>query len=515
MKRYILLFLVVLFVSDCSKNALNKTVYGGQSLSTFYSNTTELNEGLTDAYYGLKVKFEEVDLSLMMVGDVSTDDALKGGGGDGDQAQWTNMANFTMTSSNAESSGQERWIECYQDIYQCNLIITNAPKASGDPVLITRMVNEAKFLRALNYYWLVTMYGGVPLVLQPLAPSQVFIPRSTPAQVFAQIASDCTAATALPTKSQYAVTDAGRATSGAAWALLGRAYMYQRNFPQAEIALNNVIQSNQYTLLPDYGSLWNLNNKNNAESIFEINYQSDGLGWQNSTGTNLQWFLSRTNEGGYGFHCPSQDLFNEFDPQDPRIPYTFTMTGDQFQTENFTQDNSQSPTGYMSRKQFVPKGIVGSDETDVPLDFYVIRYADVLLMYAEALNEDNKSAQALPYLEMVRSRARNTNPMDFLRTKQVYNPGTTPASLPPVTTTDQTALRAAIWHERRCELGMEGLRRDDLLRQNRFGPTMLSYAAKYNTVKGKNFTAPRDNLMPIPLTEINLSNGTLTQNPGF
>ena len=145
----------------------------------------------------------------------------------------------------------------------------------------------------------------------------------------------------------------------------------------------------------------------------------------------------------------------------------------------------------------------------------LIRYSDVLLMYAEALNENGKAAAALPYLNEVRERARNSNPVDPRRDRQTYIPPTTGNTLKNITETGQDQLRKLIWHERRCELAMEGWRRDDLMRQKRFGTVMRSYASTYNTTKGANFDDNRDYLLPIPQGERDKSNDILTQNPGY
>jgi hypothetical protein len=157
----------------------------------------------------------------------------------------------------------------------------------------------------------------------------------------------------------------------------------------------------------------------------------------------------------------------------------------------------------------------GYDVWLIPYNIRMIRYADVLLMYAEVLNENGKPDQALTYLNEIRKRARNTNPLDPRRAEQAYIPPVTANTLPDITVTDQSRLREIIWRERRCELAMEGWRRDDLMRQKRFGDVMRAYALKYNTSKGANFDDSRDYLFPIPQAERDKSNGALSQNPGY
>ena len=139
----------------------------------------------------------------------------------------------------------------------------------------------------------------------------------------------------------------------------------------------------------------------------------------------------------------------------------------------------------------------------------------ICLLTAAFIACNGKASEALKYLNEVRERARNTNPVDPRKDKQAYVPVVTAATLPPVTETRQDALRGIIWHERRVELAMEGWRRDDLMRQKRFGEVMRAYAKKYNVQKGANFKDDRDYLLPIPQGEIDKSNNVLKQNPNY
>lgn len=161
------------------------------------------------------------------------------------------------------------------------------------------------------------------------------------------------------------------------------------------------------------------------------------------------------------------------------------------------------------------KDKVGFDNWMISYNIRMIRYSDVLLLYAEALNENNKPGEALIYLNKVRARARQTPAQDPRRIKQAYIPVVTANTLKDIDVTDKTQLREIIWHERRCELAMEGWRRDDLIRQKRFGEVMRAYAEKYNTSKGRNFDDGRDYLLPIPQGERDKTNNILTQNPGY
>ena len=192
--------------------------------------------------------------------------------------------------------------------------------------------------------------------------------------------------------------------------------------------------------------------------------------------------------GGWGFNDPSPSLIAEFEPSDPRLAGTVIVTGTL--TPEGDMIDASAPDPYYNMKSYVPFAeYVSGFNQGCQQDKIVLRYAEVLLMNAEANNELGNSSAALASLEQVRARARGNNP----------------AILPPVTTTDQTALRNAIYHERRVELGMEFDRHFDVIRQGRG-------AAVFGTL---GFVAGKSEVWPIPQNEIDLSAGTLTQNPGY
>jgi len=512
---YISLTMFALLNIQCKKSAIDKPVYGTQSNATFYKTDAQIQQALTGVYLQLRTTWNEYAKYHYFVGDVSADDAWKGGSSDGDYGEAQDMTNFILTPTNGLVA--QRWSILYKLIARANEVITYAPDATGDKTLINRYINEAKVLRAFGYYALVTTEGGVPLFTKPVTPSEATsTPRASVADVFKQIEADLTEASkALPSYPEYGDADKNRVSRGTALAILGKVYMFQQNYVKAEETLGTLVKSGDYSLLNDYGANWRDNF--NSESIFVIDSRMQDK--DIAIGSNIpHFFTTRNTPGyqGYGFHAPTQDLRNEFDADDPRITYTFTMTGDRYLQDNDDQDNAGSPDGYYDRKIEVPQYLrLGYNPWIISYNVRLIRYSDVILLYAEALNENNKGSEALPYLNMIRKRARQTPPKDPQRQKQAYIPATTAASLPDVTTTDQTALRKAIWHERRCELGMEGWRREDLVRQKRFGEVMRAFSVKYNTNKGKFFRDDRDYLFPIPQNEIDYSNRTITQNPNF
>lgn len=516
MKKIFYSFICLAAAWSLTSCDLDEPTYAKTTSANFYKTQSEVEGALTGAYLQLRTTWNEYALNFYFVGDCSTDDALKGSN-DGDRAEVMQLQNFTVYSTNGEVG--RRWEILYRLINRCNEVITHAPNAQGDEKILTRYVNEAKALRAFGYYSLVTTFGGVPLLTEPMDPKAILqVPRASADDIYAQIIKDCTDASALPAKGNYSAAEQYHATRGFAKTMLAKTYMFRGDYGNAEKVLHEIVQTDKdYSLLPDYGMNWTKAHENSSESIFELPNQLYDK--TVATGTNVpHFFTSRDVSGyqGYGFHVPTTDLFKAFDIDDPRQTYVFTRTGDRYIGDARPQDNHQSATGFHDYKMTVPAADkAGYDVWMISYNIRLIRYADVLLLYAEALNENNKSAEALKYLNMVRQRARNTNPKDPRKDMQAYIPPTTTASLPDITVTEQKQLRDIIRHERRVELAMEGWRRDDLMRQRRFGEVMRAYAAKYNVQKGRDFKDDRDYLLPIPQGEIDKSNNVLKQNPGY
>ncbi|MFN8254484.1 MAG: RagB/SusD family nutrient uptake outer membrane protein [Bacteroidales bacterium] len=501
-------FLVMINYS-CSEEFLDQKPTSSFYEQNYYKNVDELNSGLVACYASLRQPYySSYDIMDWTIGDIGSDDA-DCGSFYSDQPDLYNISYSRQNTSNYWVF--LNWLSYYGTIATCNKVIDRSPGTEGDTTDIRRIVNEAKFLRALIYYNLVTRFGAVPLVTKFLLPAELTLPRAPEEEVWKQIESDLKDATELPDKSYYA--EPGHATSGAAWSLLGKCYLTEQKYDLANQAFSMVVNSGQYSLVDDYGYIFRKEGQNCEESVFEMqtltNLQSGG----NLCSWSAPFRLPR-DDRGWGYDCPTEDLLSEFEPGDPRVIYTFIFKGDVFPKDDYGDyiaENSESPTGYNARKAWIPydeTNNLGWDQWAI--NYRILRYAEVLLLYAESLNETDQPNAALSLLNQVRARARITPAADPQRISCVRDLSYTGELLPDVTTTDKTQLREAIWHEQRVELAIEGHRRNMLLRIGQFKERMET-AKAYAEVT----LEPYHNLLPIPMDEIRLSNNVLTQNPGY
>ena len=426
--------------------------------------------------------------------DIMSDDATKGSNPN-DQLSTVGPYNtFQITPS---QDGLDRWWNTlYVGVKRANVVIDKLPDIQMDTALRTRLIAEARFIRAIMYFDLVRAWGHVPLVTSLNPPLK--LPQSTPDEVYDFLIADFQYAAAhLPEQSDYAPEDMGRATRSAALAFLARVSLFRHDYQAAEQYAMAVINSGEYGLEPVFTDANSVNGENGVESVFEIGaLQVDGTDNGGDQYANTQGVRGTPNRG-WGFNRPTLDLRAFFEPGDPRLKGTIIDLGDTLDgvvilgdgttpNQTFDQYGNLIEVECYNRKVWVPGN-------NVPTQWghhrRLIRYADVLLMAAEALNENSKPAEALIYLNMVRERARQGNN----------------SILPDITTTDYTELQDAIMNERRMELALEGIRFWDLVRTGR-APEVLGPAG---FVEGKN------ELLPIPQTEIDISQGSLIQNPNW
>ena len=376
------------------------------------------------------------------------------------------------------------WTNSYLSLMRANTVLDKAPGiVTTNKALVDRAMAEAKFLRALNLFNLVRLFGDVPMPLTGTTSTEgLDLARTPSVTVYAQIIKDFTeAAGVLP--ASYAGSDVGRPTSWAAKGLLAKVYLYQKQWDKTALLCEEIIKSGRYTLWANFEDAFKPANKNGQESLFEVQFKGPGLTQGNAL---LTYNLPRNGVlgPGNGVCYVTPDLLAAFEPGDARQPATFFTS--------YTRNGVRvtfSPTHL--RKFIDPNAINGGYTADSDLNFTVLRYAEVLLMYAEALNETSPAnAGALSAVNQVRRRAKLTD-------AQV---------------TTQAALRTAIWQERRIELINEANRYYDLVRTGRLVQRVT--AAKTTGVPKSATPKEIHNLMPIPQREID-ANPKLTQNPGY
>lgn len=487
MKKYNIIIFVLsfslVFLSSCKKNFLNVPPEGQVTPNGYYS-TPQRATQLVNAIYNNLLQWDESSFSWIGISSITSDDANKGSSPGDTGADKNLLDNFTYTST--DFSVNEVWVANYRGIARANRALSILPGVAINLKLKHRLIAEAKFLRALFYWRLVRTFGGVPLIDTIVDPTnqasvEAANTRATTTQIYNQIISDWSyAADSLPSRSEYQSADLGRATKGAANGYLSKVYMYLKDWQKAYDYSAKVINSGQYHLAADYAKIWREAGNNGPGSLFEIQAVGGPVnlgvqGWVVLQGVRGQF--------GWGFNTPSKSLEDAYEPGDPRKAATIIFPGDTMWDGTVIISNPPNPR--YNKKAYISRIMETFDGNDWESNKHVrlLRYAEVLLIHAEAANELGKTSEALQYLNEVRARV----------------------SMPPVTTTDQAALRLKIWHERRVELGMEGDRFFDLVRERR--------AAQVLGPLG--FQSPKNDLFPIPQAQIDISGGTLKQNPGY
>jgi starch-binding outer membrane protein, SusD/RagB family len=503
-KRFLLycfLFLSALVVMvACSKKYLEPNPQGTVLQSDYYENPAEALNGVVAAYNPLSWTTVSSYCPKMVIFNAASDDSYAGGGGASDNPGIQALNTFTIQAATANVP-PDLWERNYNGVYRCNTMLEELPTVPGlSSDLLTRYTAEMHFLRAYYYFDLVREFGNIPLITTVLEQNQWFNQLQVkPAQVYAQIEADLDAAIPNLPASINTATDGGRATKGAAQALLGKAILYENDnsrMTEAAAHLDSVNTSPSYALLANFGDVFNPANKFNSESVFEIVHTSaSGVTWSNfsfdqgNVGVQMvgprgytgpEW---ESNTAGYGFNPITLDLVNAMQG-DPRYPYTINNIDSLAKAGYCTYDN----TGYMNTGYFVakfaPLAAYQSTVGVIPLnwtnDEIEIRLADTYLLEAEALVRGGGTSPsgmtAQNFLDAVRARV----------------------GLPSVPATLDN-----IYNERRLELATEGSRFFDLVRTGQAATVLAS----------KGFQAGRNEVLPIPLQELN--NTKLVQNPGY
>ena len=484
------ILLTFFIVTGCS-DQLEADIQGIYTDASFYK-TEQHALFAINATYEITA-FKTADNSLWVFGDIASDDALKGGNA-GDQSEITSIDDFTLNRDNGFILSV--WKHYFEGVTRANKVLYYVPLIEMNEELKNQIIGEAYFLRAYFYFHLVNIFGEVPLKSLPaFSVDDLHIPKSPISDIYEQIEDDLIEASNL-LPDNYSGNEVGRATKGAALGLYAKALLFQEKWTEVLVVISQ-IKTLGYSLLPVYSQNFQLDFENNSESIFEIQHLS---GQAPSLGSNLHQWFSPSTTNGYFFNAPTQDFVDEFettlaDIPDPRLDYTVGREGQKWVNDEDFDPIWSEATGYLQKKHVQPLSEVGTTTGDGGLNYTFMRYAEIILMEAEALNESNQSALALTPLNEIRTRARES----YLFDDNLPGFGAIPTDLlPNIIATDQNTIRNAIQHERRVELGFEFHRYYDLMR---YGAAVAEPALSQT-----NFTYAEHRYFPIPQSEIDTNN---------
>jgi len=448
------------------------------TIDIIYKTDKDFQDALTATYSPIRDQYRE----FYTFGDIRADDS------------WVEIAKnnsqsysdrFTLNSGDGLMNNT--WLRYYQAIFRANTLLTKIEEADIATVPNkNRYIAETRFLRALCYFDLVRIFGDVPAITKPVTILESYqIPREPVANIYNNIIIPDFQAAESGLLASYTGSDVGRPTIGAAKALLGRVYLTIKDFPKAESKLMEVT-SMSYQLVSNFNALYNYTSKRHSEYIFNIEYESGVNGGSPYTNAFMPNYTAMTNFlgiSGYGdeWNSPTRALYDLFEADDLRKEISVGVYGGYYDNDSVFRA-IPSNTSQTYTKKYITQNPARNDSR---ADWKVIRYADVLLMLAEAMNENGKTADAIPYLNRIRERAGVS----------VYP-----------TTMSQAETRDAIEKERRLELCFEGVRWFDLVRTGK----------AYDVMKDAGMAAFMT-VFPLPLTQVQLINNPsiLPQNPGY
>lgn len=493
MKKYILYIAVVLVGFGCSDEFLElypKGYYHPKNYTPDQKiDASILAEGkLAEAYATLRAwGFQWGGLGMHSY---TAPDAEKGST-PSDGGEVSQFKSLSYTSSNGPV--KDYYASCYTSIVLSNEALVIANTLADSVAKKKTYIAEALFLRSVMYYRLAQAFGGVPYITTVLGANDKVPARSTREEIWNNIEKELLIAIPfLPSRMMLSASgNSGRATQNAARAVLAKVYLYQKKWSDAMVQTTTIIGSGDNNLTTPYSEIFTEANEYGPESVFEVFCEqkpTDKIYLSTQYGQ-IQGIRGIPNLG-WGFNGPSQALMDSYETGDPRKKATIIHDGDTIEGKKIKADAAGYK--YFNKKVYVSiaeRALFGrsADIQAYWLNIRLIRYADVLLMHAEAACEMGNSTEALAKLEMVRERARGGNA----------------SILPKITTTNKDELRAKIHQERRIELAMEWERFFDLVRWDEAKSAITGF------VVGKH------ELFPIPQTEIDKSEGALTQNPGY
>ncbi len=464
------LTMVISILSSCTKDFLNVVPVDRIPTDQFFKSESDLTSAVYGVYAAQRFLYINNELGLYNLEETRSDNTNQNLGR---QTEHKAVDNFTVQSGNTSITGT--WASAYYAINLCNQVIDRGPGITMDETVKKQLIGEALFVRAQIYFLLLQDYGPIPLRLKETVSlsGDNDLARSSADSVYQQIIVDLQgAADALPTS--YSGSDVGRATSYAANALLGKVYLQKGDNASAVTVLRKVVfAGTPYSLLPNYADLWNPSTKNSAESIFEIQFLRPLNGsplWNNFAPSSLN--VPGGTDGSVAPNTPNPDLIAEYEPGDTRYPASIGYDANNL--------------AYILKFKD-PGVIVGNDANN---NFPILRYADALLLLAEALGE---TPEAYGYINQVRARA----------------------GLGAISGATAGTFMDKLMHERRVELAFECHRWHDLLRLPQSQTLSIMNANLALIFPGQNITIDAHNLVaPLPNTELG-SNKLATQNPGY
>lgn len=455
-KKFIYILFSAAIISSCSKEFTDLSPISQRNVDQFYKTGNDMVIATNAAYKALQMN-GAYNQSYWIMNEMRSDNTDGGADITGLGADLNAIDNFGENAATAELITNS-YLDTYVGINRCNIVLSRIDAVEMDATLKSRLIGEALFLRSLFYYNLAVNFGRIPLVLKEITVEEgKSYPQTPAADVYAQLVKDLAIAeTNLPLR--YTGVDIGRATKGAAATLLGKIYLTMGNKTAAVAPLRRVKDNYNYTLLPNYQNLWGIANKNNAESIFEVQYKGGGTNTGNAF-TNAFSPLMIQTTGAYK-NRPTVQMEAAYEAGDARKAISMNPIN-----------------GPLNAGRFILKygTTTAYNEGDADYNFVVLRYADALLMLAEALGE---GTEGYGLINQVRQRAKLTD----------------------ISATTPGTYADKLLQERRVELAFENHRWPDLLR---FGK-----ATEFLTAQGKR---PRL-LFLIPQRELDI-NKTYTQNP--
>jgi hypothetical protein len=479
--------LIASLTASCSDEFVDrKPVYSIDS-ENYFNSKEEYELALVAAYDLLQSTYVNV-----MLGEIASDNTLAGGESANDTPGFHQVDDMIHTPVNPNVKNVWDWM--FAGVNRANYILEFQDKTDFEGK--EQIIAQARFLRAYYHFELVKWFGGIPMKgdARFKLGDETTIPRSTKEEVYASIEADLLYAvdnlSTVPAQQ-------GRVTKGAAQALLGKAYLFQEKYAESAEVLENLINNGGYSLVTDYNTIFEHAGENGVESIFEVQYTDvEGAGFeclQCSEGNVAVGFNGVRNysgtlfSSGYSFNVPTQETFDSFESADLRKNVAILDIVTWASQTGATYGEGYQHTGFFNKK-YIPRTRSTESQGDLnltnPNNYRSIRYADVLLMAAEALNRGGISdTRALDYLNQVRRRAFGNNDHDI--------------------NASGSTLTTFIWQERRLELVGEGHRFFDLVRTGR-APIEID-----------GFTSNKNEVFPIPIEEIQFSNGNWQQNPGY